>query len=259
MTKIWQQLFKRQFEVERPDGTKVVMTTSRKEYFEMLNSMFRVMVSGISNDISKNIEALRKEKKSNLEIFEQLNLRMYDPNEQRLQLWLLLPQNEKLDMMLHQRVDIEMKIMLYLVDMEYNFQENPGVSEKLDIKLERSLDSQIYSKYQLFARFQAITKSLQMCEKRLSQVVDEDRSLLEYAAFLREKQEEYESIMNQMQSEVSISQRKNEKLTKVIQEHGSELKQIKRQGLLARTKRVGINVIAEESYKGSKMSQVVKD
>ena len=98
-----------------------------------------------------------------------------------------------------------------------------------------------------------------MCEKRLSQVVDEDRSLLEYAAFLREKQEEYESIMNQMQSEVSISQRKNEKLTKVIQEHGSELKQIKRQGLLARTKRVGINVIAEESYKGSKMSQVVKD
>jgi hypothetical protein len=69
MTQIWQQLFKRQFVVERPDGTKFVMTTSRKEYFEMLNSLFKVMVSGISNDISKNIEKLSKEKKSNLEIF----------------------------------------------------------------------------------------------------------------------------------------------------------------------------------------------
>ena len=49
--------------------------------------------------------------------------------------------------MLHQRVDMEMKIMLYLVDMEYGFKDNPGTSEKLDIKLERSLDSQIYNKY----------------------------------------------------------------------------------------------------------------
>lgn len=72
----------------------------------------------------------------------------------------MLPQNEKLDMMLHQRVDIEMKIMLYLVDMEYGFKENPGTSEKLDIKLERSLDAQIYNKYQLFARFQAMCKSV---------------------------------------------------------------------------------------------------
>jgi hypothetical protein len=66
------------------------MTTSRKEYFDMLNSMFKVMVSGISNDITKNIEKLKKEKKSNLEIFHVLNLKTYDPNEKRLPLWLLL-------------------------------------------------------------------------------------------------------------------------------------------------------------------------
>lgn len=42
---------------------------------------------------------------------------------------------------------MEMKIMLYLVDMEYDFKENPGSSEKFDIMLERSLDSQIFNKY----------------------------------------------------------------------------------------------------------------
>ena len=60
---------------------------------------------------------------------------------------MLLSKKEKLDMMLHQRLDMEMKIMLYLVDMEYDFKENPGSSEKFDIMLERSLDSQIYNKY----------------------------------------------------------------------------------------------------------------
>lgn len=152
-----------------------------------------------------------------------------------------------------------MKIMLYLVDMEYGFKENPGTSEKLDIKLERSLDAQIYNKYQLFARFQAMCKSVQLCDKRLTQVVDEDRSLLEYAAFLRQKEDEYESIMNQLQAEVSIHQRKNEKLTNVISDQSQELKQIKRQALPNKGKVNNIMVIAEESYRGSRNVKVEAD
>jgi hypothetical protein len=81
--------------------------------------------------------------------------------------------------------------------------------------------------------------------------VDEDRSLLEYVAFLRQKEEEYESIINQLQAEVSIHQRKNEKLTNVISDQTLELKQVRKQGTQKRTLN-NIMVIAEESYKGSK-------
>jgi hypothetical protein len=35
--------------------------------------------------------------------------------------------------------------------------------------------------------------------------VEEDKQLLEYAAFLRQKEDEYESIINQLQAEVSIN------------------------------------------------------
>ena len=44
-------------------------------------------------------------------------------------------------MLLHQRVDEEMRIMLFLLDQEYGFRQNPSVSEKLNILLERAMDS----------------------------------------------------------------------------------------------------------------------
>lgn len=77
MTQIWQQLFKRQFDVpERSDssmmGSKRVLTTTRKEYFEMIHSMFKVMVNGISNDIAKTIEKMQLENMSNIDIFIKL-------------------------------------------------------------------------------------------------------------------------------------------------------------------------------------------
>ncbi len=94
-------------------------------------------------------------------------------------------------------------------------------------------------------------KSLHLCDKRLAQVVDEDRSLLEYAAFLRQKEDEYESILNQLQAEVSIHQRKNEKLTNIISDQNLELKQTKKMTINKRALN-NIRVIAEESYKGQK-------
>ena len=86
MNQIWQQLFKRQFEVpERSDSSKIgskrVHTTTRKEYFEMIYSMFKVMVNGISNDIAKVIEKMQNENMSNIDIFIKLKSSTYDPNE----------------------------------------------------------------------------------------------------------------------------------------------------------------------------------
>ena len=93
-------------------------------------------------------------------------------------------------------------------------------------------------------------KSLQLCDKRLDQVVEEDRSLLEYVAFLRQKEDEYESIINQLQAEVSIHQKKNEKLTNLISDQNLELKQTKRQTIPKRT--LNIMTITEETYKGNR-------
>jgi hypothetical protein len=62
-----------------------------------------------------------------------------------------------------------------------------------------------------------------------------------------------------MHAEVAISQKKNEKVTKIIEEQKRELKGIKKQGAIARAnKRNGVNVIAEESHKGSKKTAVLK-
>ena len=94
-------------------------------------------------------------------------------------------------------------------------------------------------------------KSLQLCDKRLDQVVEEDRSLLEYVAFLRQKEDEYESIINQLQAEVSIHQKKNEKLTNLISDQNLELKQTKRQTIHKRTLN-NIMTITEETYKGNR-------
>lgn len=65
--------------------------------------------------------------------------------------------------------------------------------------------------------------------------------------------------MNQLQAEVSIHQRKNEKLTNVISDQSQELKQIKRQALPNKGKVNNIMVIAEESYRGSRNVKVEAD
>lgn len=112
---------------------------------------------------------------------------MFVEGEYRLSLWLPLTLKEKLDMILHQRSEEEMEIMLFLLDQEYDLSNNIGNSDRMDLLLERSLDALIFQKYQSCARYQAINKSLDLCRKRVGQVFEEDKSLLEYAAFMREK------------------------------------------------------------------------
>ena len=52
--------------------------------------------------------------------------------------------------------------------------------------------------------------------RRLAEVYSEDRKLLDYGSFIRERDLDYESTLTQLQSEVDNSQRINHKLKNLI-------------------------------------------
>ena len=63
--------------------------------------------------------------------------------EERLPLWMLMSQREKLDMLAHQCIDQEAQIMNFLIEVEYGAENNfrsEGKNLKLDILLEDALN-----------------------------------------------------------------------------------------------------------------------
>jgi hypothetical protein len=201
MLNIWRTLRERTFEVpvtnkKQQDETEMrSVTLSKKDFYSMLSSMFKLMIHGITGDILRTKLTMEEENHPRFEIYRKLSQEMYDDTEYRLSLWLPLTLKEKIDMIMHQRIEDELEIMLYLLEQEYDLMGNIGNSDKMDLLMERSLDGLIFEKYKQCTRFQAIKKSLGLCDKRLNEVVEEDKSLLEYAAFLREKKEEYQSTV----------------------------------------------------------------
>lgn len=81
---------------------------------------------------------------SKVDIFKKLKLEMFDWSEYRLSLWLPLSLREKLDMLLHERIEEEMEMMIFLLEQEYDLSGNIGNSDRIDLILERSLDAQIF-------------------------------------------------------------------------------------------------------------------
>ncbi len=98
-------------------------------------------------------------------------------------------------MLLHERIEEEMEIMLFMLDQEYDISSNITNNEKFDTIVERSLDYQIYQKYINFATLQATMKSYEYCDKRIRELDKEDRSLLEYASFLHSKIKDYNMLL----------------------------------------------------------------
>jgi len=130
---------------------------------------------------------------------------------------------EQLDMVMHQRLKPELDLMLRLLDQEYDLTNSISAGDKMDLQLERSLDNQIFMKYQMCSRYEAFKKAIDLCQKRLGEVRQEDKSLLEYVAFLREKTEEYESVTTQLKAEMQIAQKKNEKAEKEVKKIRKEI------------------------------------
>lgn len=102
MLYIWNQLKKRHFEIPRlnHNGTKAktskdnkkMITLTRKDYIEMLRSMFKLMIGGLTNDRLKIIERMSKKggDTQKFEIFRKLQTDIFDESEYRLSLWLPL-------------------------------------------------------------------------------------------------------------------------------------------------------------------------
>lgn len=112
------------------------------------------MVKGLSNDRITLIHKMLKEKKTGARytLYKKLKNDVFDEGEYRLSLWLPLTIKEKIDMMLHQRVEDEMEIMLFLLESEFDLNQNVSNNDRFEMMVERSLDVQIFDKYQNIAR-----------------------------------------------------------------------------------------------------------
>ncbi|CDW74117.1 polycystic kidney disease 2-like 1 [Stylonychia lemnae] len=232
MLYIWNQLKKRHFQLPEKQKHKrgaqadqeagqskqkrKSHTLSRKDYVDMLKSMFRLMIGGLSNDRLKMIQRMQQKEgqKQKFEIYKKLKDEIFDESEYRLSLWLPLSRQEKLDMILHQRVEEEMEIMIFMLDEELEHTKSIKSNQEVDVEIERAFDQQIFSKYILFAKLMATRKSVEMCQLRLNTINDEDESLIQYAGYLHQKLKDCESILLQLKQELAKKQKANEKLEK---------------------------------------------
>lgn len=79
-------------------------------------------------------------------VFKNLVTETFDQTEYRLPLWLPLSLEQKLDMVLHQRVDEEVEMMQFLIDEELGCGLNQEATslkkyDTVDKMLEQALDS----------------------------------------------------------------------------------------------------------------------
>lgn len=196
------------------------MEMPKKEFIEMIRSLFKIMIHGVSRDrlfvlmqeawnrgtLSLNRKLRRREPAKNsqerkleeehnvdFEIYKRLVTETYDASEYRLPLWLPLSLEQKLDMVLHQRIDEEVEMMQFLIDEELGCGQRQEASslkkyEEVDKMLERALDALVFDKYMTLTRMQAMNASNKMCDERISNHEREDGQLMDYANFLLDKQ-----------------------------------------------------------------------
>ena len=134
---------------------------------------------------------------------------------------------QKLDMILHQRIPEEVEMMQFLVDEECGCGQNqqaPGLKkyEEVDKMLERALDGLAFQKYMALTRMQAMNASIKACNERLENHKLEDERLLTYADFLIEKRQEAVNYEAALRQEMEQKQRLNAMLVKKI---GQQMKQ----------------------------------
>lgn len=179
----------------------------------MLRSMFKLMVGGLKGDRMKRIHKLQGKggPLNKIKVYLDLVDKEFDEKEYRLSLWLPLSIEEKLDMILNQKIEEEMEIMVFLVEEEQEVFKMIKNNEALEILLEKAFDSQIFEKYMSVTRLQATKKSLELCIERVDDIHTEDKSLIQYASFLHAKLKEYDTLIQMQKMELEVREKENER------------------------------------------------
>ena len=134
-------------------NTKTV-TLCKQDYGEMIRYMFKLMVGGSNGKRMKIIKKMMSGKTGHpqLKVFMRLAEEEFGASEYRLSLWLPLTLEQKLDMILNQRMEEEMELMIFLVEEEMEVHKSLKNNGKIEVMLEKAFDSQIFEKYMLVTR-----------------------------------------------------------------------------------------------------------
>lgn len=167
----------------------------------------------VNQDMENNFE---------YQTYKKLVEQTYDPTEYRLPLWLPLTLDQKLDMLLHQRISEEVEMMQFLIDEEQGcglIQQAPNLKkyEEVDKKLERALDGLIFEKYMMLTRIQAINQSKMSCDNRMGNRKEEEEELMTYANWLTARHQVALQLEQSLKQEIKQQQLLNQALLKKLQ------------------------------------------
>ena len=94
----------------------------------------------------EKIDPDENSKSSKLQLFKAICELVID-EEERLPLWMMMSERDKLDMLAHECIDQEAFIMMFLIEVEYGAENNfarEGRNLTLDILLESALNQMTF-------------------------------------------------------------------------------------------------------------------
>jgi len=155
------------------------------------------------------------------QVYVRLVTETYDADEYRLPLWLPLSLEQKLDMLLHQKISEEAEIMQFLIDEEQGCGLKVQAAslkkyEDVDKKLEQAVDGLIFEKHMLLTRMQAINTAKDRCQSHLESLKSDDTDIKKYAEWLIRKLETAQEEEKRMRSKIKKEQGNKENNLKMI-------------------------------------------
>ena len=115
-------------------------------------------------------------------------------------------------------------MMAFMIEQEFGAEKSLVNIPKLDEKLEKGLDEQIFRKFMALTRLQATIQAVKYCDKRLQAQAAEDKKLIEYATFLKDRHFSFDNQLELLKIERKKKKERNKKLQKklldIIQRYG---------------------------------------
>ncbi|CDW82454.1 ryanodine-inositol-triphosphate receptor ca2 channel (rir-) family protein [Stylonychia lemnae] len=181
----------------------------KQKHLKNMKRIFQQMIGGIDGQLCKDMQSECQSRVQSLmyhdkllgdprklekiEKFKKLFKYNYirkrvDSHEERLPLWLGLPLDEKMKMIVGQRIETEAEMMEMLLLEEIDwFGKGFYKLEQLDTIVERGLDNLVYEKYQKLTEKQSMDIINSNVDRAININQDEDVLLLKYMVFLEER------------------------------------------------------------------------
>ena len=167
----------------------------------------------------------KKKKKSKFQTFNDV-LSLVIEEEERLPLWMMMTQEEKLDMLAHQCIDSEAQIMSFLIEFEYGAESNfakEGVNMKLDMLLDDAMNQMIFQKYLAYTRLQASFYARKYTLDLINQTQENSIKLYNFAEYLFDLNKTLKKKESKNKKDIEAAKEENSNIEKSFNRYSKEM------------------------------------